>query len=107
MSTVQVATRIDETQNRIFRETTSRLGTTPADALRMFVSAFNEHHGFPYAVQTTEASPSTKRRPLSAAEREARDKRDIELINANADRINAEAMDVLTYQADIWQDAEQ
>jgi antitoxin component of RelBE/YafQ-DinJ toxin-antitoxin module len=50
MPTVQIATRIDETQSRLFRETTSRLGTTPADALRMFVAAFNEHHGFPYTV---------------------------------------------------------
>jgi DNA-damage-inducible protein J len=105
MPTVQIATRIDETQSRLFRETTSRLGTTPADALRMFVSAFNEHHGFPYTVQTTEAS--TKPHPLSAAEREARDKRDMDIINANADRLNAEAMDVLTYQANIWQDKDQ
>jgi DNA-damage-inducible protein J len=104
MPTVQIATRIDETQSRIFRETATRLGTTPADALRMFVSAFNEHHGFPYAVQIAETSPTARRRHLTAAEREARDKRDIELINANADRINAEAEENLEFQADIWED---
>ena len=27
---------------------------------------------------------------------------EIEYINLNADRLNAEALDVLTYQADIW-----
>ncbi|MDR0842842.1 MAG: type II toxin-antitoxin system RelB/DinJ family antitoxin [Acidobacteriota bacterium] len=51
MSTVQIATRVDETQSQLFRETTKRLGTTPADALRMFVAAFNEHRGFPYDVR--------------------------------------------------------
>ena len=51
MSTVQIATRIDEEQNQLFRETTRKLGTTPADALRMFVTAFNECRGFPYQVR--------------------------------------------------------
>jgi DNA-damage-inducible protein J len=51
MSTVQIATRVDEEQNQLFRETTRRLGTTPADALRMFIAAFNESRGFPYTVR--------------------------------------------------------
>jgi DNA-damage-inducible protein J len=104
MPTVQIATRIDEAQSRLFRETATRLGTTPADALRMFVSAFNEHHGFPYPVQTVEPYTTARRRHLSAAEREARDRRDIELINAHADRINAGAEENLEFQADIWED---
>lgn len=33
-------------------------------------------------------------------EREARDRRDIELINKNADRLNAEAEDTLGYQVE-------
>lgn len=36
---------------------------------------------------------------LARLERERRDARDIEIINANADRLNAEAEDVLGYQA--------
>ena len=51
MSSVQLATRIDEEQDQLFRETTRRLGTTPADAMRVFVSAFNQHRGFPFDVR--------------------------------------------------------
>ncbi len=51
---VQIATRVDEDQAQIFKETTRKLGTTPADALRMFVSAFNANKGFPYTVRLSE-----------------------------------------------------
>ena len=51
MSTVQLATRVDQTQDRLFRDITRRLGTTPADAMRVFVSAFNQHRGFPFDVR--------------------------------------------------------
>ena len=52
---VQIATRVDEKQAELFRQTTKRLGTTPADALRMFISTFNDHRGFPYEVRLPEA----------------------------------------------------
>jgi len=48
MGTKQLATRVDEDQAREFRENTRRLGTTPSDAMRMFIVAFNECRGFPY-----------------------------------------------------------
>ena len=51
MGTIQIATRIDEEQSRRFRDTTKKLGTTPADALRIFISAFNENKGFPFEVR--------------------------------------------------------
>ena len=35
---------------------------------------------------------------LARLEKTKRDARDVEIINANADRLNAEAMDVLEYQ---------
>ena len=38
-------------------------------------------------------------RQLSKAEREAKD---IEIINRNADRLNEEAMDALSYQVELW-----
>jgi DNA-damage-inducible protein J len=58
MRTVQLATRLDEDQDRLFRETARRLGTTPADAMRVFVAAFNAHRGFPFDVRlSTEAKP--------------------------------------------------
>ena len=39
---------------------------------------------------------------LSKLMRERRDKRDAEIINRNADALNEEAMDVLSYQIDLW-----
>lgn len=50
-ATDQFATRVDEREGALFRETTRDLGTTPADALRMFIHAFNKHRGFPYDVR--------------------------------------------------------
>jgi len=51
MGTKQLATRVDIEQEREFRENTRRLGTTPSDAMRMFIVAFNECRGFPYDVR--------------------------------------------------------
>ena len=51
---VQIATRVDEQQAELFKQTTKQLGTTPADALRMFISTFNNHRGFPYEVRLPE-----------------------------------------------------
>jgi DNA-damage-inducible protein J len=51
MGTVQLATRVEKTQEQLFRETTRQLGTTPADAMRMFIAAFNQHRGFPFEVK--------------------------------------------------------
>jgi len=48
MPSKQIATRVTEDDERRFREITRALGTTPSDALRMFVSAFNLAGGFPY-----------------------------------------------------------
>ena len=58
MSTVQVAVRLDSKQNDLFRSLTKQLGTTPADALRMFVYAFNAAGGFPYSVRVNVKSPA-------------------------------------------------
>lgn len=40
------------------------------------------------------------------ARRSARDKKDLEYINANSDRMNSEMSDTLEFQADIWENAE-
>ncbi|EEJ54623.1 type II toxin-antitoxin system RelB/DinJ family antitoxin [Mobiluncus mulieris] len=48
----QAVTRVEEQQYELFRRTTRELGTTPADALRMFIYAFNSHRGFPYEVRS-------------------------------------------------------
>ena len=44
----QLATRVAEEEERRFREITRAIGTTPSDALRMFISQFNLVGGFPY-----------------------------------------------------------
>ncbi|KAE8127130.1 MULTISPECIES: type II toxin-antitoxin system RelB/DinJ family antitoxin [Bifidobacterium] len=54
---MQIATRVDDNQAALFKETTKRLGTTPADALRMFINAFNEYRGFPYEVRLAHEEP--------------------------------------------------
>ncbi|MDR1427256.1 MAG: translation repressor RelB [Bifidobacteriaceae bacterium] len=51
MDTVQLATRVEREQDRRFREITRRLGTTPADAMRVFIAAFNQRGGFPFDVR--------------------------------------------------------
>lgn len=50
----QLATRVDEHEAELFRENTRLLGTTPADAMRIFVSSFNAHRGFPFDVRLPE-----------------------------------------------------
>ncbi len=47
---------------------------------------------------TLKDSAAPPKKKLSKAEREARD---IEIINRNADRLNAEALDVLEYQIEL------
>lgn len=46
-------------------------------------------------------SSEAEARRLSKAERDARE---IEIINLNADRLNEEAMDALSYQIDLWKE---
>ena len=48
----QAATRIDDKEYELFQRTAANIGTTTSDALRMFIYAFNDHHGFPYPVQS-------------------------------------------------------
>lgn len=72
MGTKQLATRIDEEQEQEFRENTKRLGTTPADAMRMFISAFNVCQGFPYDVRIGALTHVAEPEPF-ATEEEATD----------------------------------
>ena len=48
----QAATRIEDREYELFQKTAANIGTTTADVLRMFIYAFNDHHGFPYPVQS-------------------------------------------------------
>jgi DNA-damage-inducible protein J len=51
MAGVPVAARLEEDQARAFRELTNEIGTTPGDAIRVFVAAFNAVGGFPFDVR--------------------------------------------------------
>ncbi|WEV64422.1 type II toxin-antitoxin system RelB/DinJ family antitoxin [Bifidobacterium sp. ESL0732] len=55
--TTQLATRVDDQQAALFKRTAQKLGTTAADALRMFVAAFNDNQGFPYDVRLKSQAP--------------------------------------------------
>ena len=50
MASVRITTRVDEETARGFKETCKALGTTPSNALRMFVAAFVACGGFPFDV---------------------------------------------------------
>lgn len=56
---MQFATRVEESQAERFRRTTAALGTTPSDALRMFVASFNACGGFPYDVRVEEPNEAS------------------------------------------------
>jgi DNA-damage-inducible protein J len=53
MTTVQIATRIDAEEKKIFEETARAIGLTPADALRVFIKAFDKEGGFPFTFKRT------------------------------------------------------
>lgn len=48
----QAVTRVEDREYEVFQQTAASIGTTASDALRMFIYAFNDHHGFPYPVQS-------------------------------------------------------
>ena len=60
----QAATRVEDKEYELFQQTAANIGTTTSDALRMFIYAFNDYHGFPYPVQS-------KRMQVEAFETEA------------------------------------
>lgn len=80
--TVQIATRVDERDAAAFRDYARRLGTTPSDALRIFIAAFNEHRGFPFdirleqpaagSLQTGEEAANYPGRPAMGVSNDAR-----------------------------------
>lgn len=54
----QTATRVDNNVYDVFKATSNSLGLSPADALRVFIYSFNEHHGFPFEVASkTQVEP--------------------------------------------------
>lgn len=67
MATIeQLPPLVDPTEERIFTETTRALGTTPVDAIRVFISAFNRSRGFPFDVRVGSSDPETEQMTPSA-----------------------------------------
>jgi DNA-damage-inducible protein J len=48
---VQVVTRVEEEEKKIFDTITHDLGITPAEALRIFIKAFDKASGFPFELK--------------------------------------------------------
>ena len=60
---IQFATRVTDEQARQFKEYTAALGTTPSDAMRILIAAFNQSKGFPCEIRlkTTDDEKAEKR----------------------------------------------
>ena len=61
ITNIQLATRVSDDQARQFKAYTAALGTTPSDAMRILIAAFNQNKGFPCEIRL-------KREDLVAAE---------------------------------------
>ncbi len=48
LATAPLSTKVSEVEKARFLETCDDIGTSPSNALRMFVSAFNKRGGFPF-----------------------------------------------------------
>jgi addiction module RelB/DinJ family antitoxin len=89
MPSVQITAKIDKSQKTQFERIAKSIGTTPANALKMFIVKFNSTQGFPFE--------------LKIENQEAED-----IVDANiADKITQEMQDsnidihTLTTQSDI------
>ena len=66
VTNVQLATRVTNEQAEKFKAYTAQLGTTPSDAMRIFIAVFNQNKGFPCEIRL-----------------KSEDSRNIEVNNAN------------------------
>ena len=48
LANAQLTTKVTESEKNAFVEICNEIGTSPSNALRMFVSAFNRRGGFPF-----------------------------------------------------------
>ena len=48
----QASTRVEDAAYDLFQRPAASIGTTPSDALRIFIYSFNDYHGFPYPVRS-------------------------------------------------------
>ena len=43
-----ITAKVKDSEKTLFKETCDNIGTSPSNAIRMFVSAFNKRGGFPF-----------------------------------------------------------
>ena len=61
MPTVQRAFRLEESLDQQFCVIAEKLGTSPSDTLRMFVTAFVVNRGFPFELKLPSEDTSVRR----------------------------------------------
>ena len=83
MATKTFNVKIDDDDKRLFVELTHQMGTTPSNAVRMFVRAFNEFKGFPF--------DTSRPYVMSAEARQAYDEIDAEISAGTARRYGSVA----------------
>ena len=54
---IQFATRVTNEQAEKFKTYTAQLGTTPSDAMRILIAAFNQNKGFPCEIRLNSDAP--------------------------------------------------
>ena len=54
LATAPLSTKVTDDEKRAFVELCHAIGTSPSNALRMFVTAFNRRRGFPFDVSNPE-----------------------------------------------------
>lgn len=62
--------KINHEDKVLFQKITSQLGTTPSDAVRMFVRAFNECQDFPFDTSRPYRLSSEARKSLDEVDRQ-------------------------------------
>ena len=60
MSLAQVVAKVPEADKEQFTKLTARLGTTPSNAIRMFITAFNQRGAFPFDLSQPRYNATTE-----------------------------------------------
>ncbi|MCL2465459.1 MAG: type II toxin-antitoxin system RelB/DinJ family antitoxin [Micrococcales bacterium] len=60
MALAQVVAKVPQEEKETFYELTALVGTTPSNAIRMFISAFNRQRAFPFDITAPYPDQTTK-----------------------------------------------
>ncbi|MDR0950961.1 MAG: type II toxin-antitoxin system RelB/DinJ family antitoxin [Candidatus Ancillula sp.] len=59
MATEVINTRVDAKEKRLFEILTRSIGTSPQNAIKIFITSFNNNRGFPYEIKSPYGSDMT------------------------------------------------